>query len=138
MSSGQKLPLAIVAESDEETRFLIRSLLEFLAFDVIEVPDGPQAFDTAIIYQPELILIELKSPEVIGYTAIRQLKKTPDLVNVPIIAMSSKSVRTSEHLAITAGCSAYIEKPIEFDLLESIVENLVSCDRLSAVSLLVH
>ena len=138
MSTSQKLPMAIVAESDEETRFLIRSLLEFLAFDVIEVPNGQQAFENAVIYQPDIILIELKSPVVIGYTAIRRIKKTPDLLKVPIIAISSTSARTSEHLAITAGCSAYVEKPIEFDLLESIVESLVCCDRLSAVSLLVH
>ena len=138
MATTESLPVAIVAESDDETRLLIKSLLEFLGFAVVEAHDGQEAFDSAVSYQPDLILIELKLPVVTGFTAIRRIKKVSDLNNVPIIAMSSRSAKTNEHLALAAGCSAHVAKPIEFDLLESVVEKLVPCDRLSAVSLLVH
>lgn len=138
MPTTESLPVAIVAESDDETRLLIKSLLELLGFAVVEAHDGKEAFESAVCYRPDLILIELKLPVVTGFNTIRRIKKMTDLSNVPIIAMSSRSATTNEHLALAAGCSAHVAKPIEFDLLESVVENLVACDRLTTVSMLVH
>ena len=138
MATSDSLPVAIVAESDDETRLLIKSLLEFLGFAVVEAHDGQEAFESAVCYQPDLILIELKLPVVTGFNAIRRIKKASDLNHVPIIAMSSRAAKTNENLALAAGCSAHVAKPIEFDVLESVVENLVLCDRLTAVSMLVH
>ena len=138
MATSESLPVAIVAESDDETRLLIKSLLEFLGFAVVEAHDGQEAFESAVCYQPDLILIELKLPVVTGFNAIRRIKKASDLNHVPIIAMSSRAAKTNENLALAAGCSAHVAKPIEFDVLESVVENLVLCDRLTAVSMLVH
>ena len=132
------LPVAIVAESDEETRGLIRSLLELLGFAVVAVETGQQVYESALFYQPELILIELKLPVVSGFTAIRRIKKESDLSSIPIIAMSSKNTAANQNLALAAGCSAHVQKPIEFDELESVVEDLVVCERLSLVSFLVH
>jgi two-component system cell cycle response regulator DivK len=138
MSTNECLPVAIVAESDEETRGLIRSLLEFLGFAVVEAHNGQEAYESALCYQPDLILIELKLPIVSGFSAIRRIKKESDLRKVPIIALSSKSTTTNQNLVLAAGCSAHVQKPIEFDRLEAVVENLVPCERLSTVSLLVH
>jgi len=83
-------------------------------------------------------MIELQLPIVSGFGAIRRIKKADDLSNVPIIAISSTNPINNNNLAMAAGCSAHVQKPIEFDRLESLVETLVPCDRLSVVSLLVH
>jgi len=138
MVTNDCLPVALVAESDEETRGLIKALLELLGFAVVELEDGDRAYESAVCYQPDLILIELKLPFVSGFTAIRRIKRELDLSNIPIIAISSRSGSSNHNLALAAGCSAHVQKPIEFDRLESVVENLVSCDRLSMVSFLVH
>ena len=135
---AESLPVAIVAESDDETRGLIRSLLELLGFAVVEAQNGEQVYESALCYQPDLILIELKLPIVTGFAAIRRIKRESDLRCVPIIAISSRNGTANQHLALAAGCSAHVEKPIEFDRLESVVENLVHCDRLSTISFLVH
>ncbi|HKE60583.1 MAG TPA: response regulator [Pyrinomonadaceae bacterium] len=138
MEHSNRLPVAVVAESDEETRGLIRSLLELLGFAVVEALDGRQAFDSAVCYRPDLILIELTLPIVNGFSAIRRIKKQSELCNVPIIAMSAPHPGANGNLALAAGCSAHVAKPIEFDRLEEVVEMLVTCDRLTMVSHLVH
>ena len=56
MATNECLPVAIVAESDEETRGLIRSLLEFLGFAVVEALNGQEVYEFALRYQPDLIL----------------------------------------------------------------------------------
>jgi two-component system, cell cycle response regulator DivK len=132
------LPVAIVAESDEETRGLIRALLELLGFAVIEAETGQQVYESALFYQPDLILIELRLPIVSGFAVIRRIKKKLELSSIPIIAISSKSMTANQNLALAAGCSAHVQKPFEFDELETVVGDLVRCERLSMVSFLVH
>ena len=138
MASAESLPVAIVAESDDETRLLIRSLLELLGFAVVEAQDGREAFESAVCYHPDLILIELRLPIVSGFTTIRRIRKESELKEVPIIAISSRNPTANGNLALAAGCSAHVQKPIEFDQLEAVVENLIPCQRLSMVSMLVH
>jgi two-component system, cell cycle response regulator DivK len=132
------LPVAMVAESDDETRLLIRSLLELLGFAVVEAQNGQEAYESAVCYQPDLILIELKLPVISGFSVVRRIRQESDLSAVPIIALSSRNPTTSGTLALAAGCTAHVQKPIEFDQLESVVENLVHCERLSMISMLVH
>jgi two-component system, cell cycle response regulator DivK len=138
MEFAESLPVAIVAESDDETRLLIRSLLELLGFAVVEAHDGREAFESAVCYQPVLILIELRLPIVSGFSTIRRIRKESDLKEVPIIAISSRNPTANGNLALAAGCSAHVQKPIEFDQLEAVVENLIPCQRLSCVSSLIH
>ncbi len=134
---GDSLPVAIVAESDDETRMLIRSLLELMGFIVIEALDENEVYESAVFYQPELILIELTTPVVSGFSTIRRIKKEAELGKVHIVGISATS-RVNGEIALAAGCSAHVRKPIEFDLLENVVEELIPCERLSMVSLLVH
>jgi len=136
--TSESLPVAIIAESDEETRGLIRSLLELLGFAVVEATDGDDVYESAICYQPDLILMELQLPVVGGFSVVRRIRGQSDLSKVPIIAMSTKPTSASQNLALAAGCTAHLVKPIEFDRLESVVETLVPCERLTAVSFLIH
>ena len=137
-TNTESLPVAIVAESDDETRGLIRSLLELLGFAVVEANDGDDVYQSAVCYQPDLILMEVPPPVAGGFSTVRRIRRESDLSRVPIIAMSTKSTSASQNLAFAAGCTAHLSKPIVFERLESVVETLVPCERLSMVSLLVH
>jgi len=134
-TNSESLPVAILAESDEETRGLIRSLLELLGFAVVEANDSDDIYQSAVCYQPDLILMEVQLPIPGDFSTIRRIRREADLNRVPIIAMSTK---TDQRFALAAGCTAHLPKPIQFEQLESVVETLVPCERLSMVSLLVH
>jgi two-component system, cell cycle response regulator DivK len=138
MSFTERLPVAVLAESDEETRLLIRSLLELLGFVVVDAVNEHAVFEAAMCYQPDLILLELKRPVLDGFNAVRRIKKSTELNEIPIISIASPQAATSKTVALAAGCSAHITKPVEFDHLESVVGNLVRCERLSTVSLMIH
>jgi CheY-like chemotaxis protein len=138
MSFTERLPIALLSESDDETRLLIRSLLELLGFVVVEATNEEATYEAAICYQPDLILLELRLPIAGGFTTVRRIRKETDLSRIPIIAIASPNAATSKTLALAAGCTAHVKKPIEFDRLEAVVETLVPCERLSMVSLMVH
>ena len=131
-------PTILVADSDEDTRYLLRSLLEMKGFQVLEANDGQEAIDTSVSRKPDLLLIQLKLPVVSGFTAIRRIRKYEELRNVPIVAISFNNPSSNRKLALAAGCNAHIENPIEFDLLEDLVDRLLPGDRTALASILVQ
>lgn len=128
----------LIADSDEDSRYLLRSLLELKGFQVLEANDGQQAIDTAVSKRPDLLLVQLKLPVVGGFTAIRRIRKHEELQAVPIIAISFNNPTSNRNLALAAGCNAHIENPIEFDLLELLVDQLLPGDRLPLASVLIQ
>ncbi|CAN5716221.1 response regulator [soil metagenome] len=109
--TDRSISTILVAESDEDARFLLKSLLELKGFRVLEAIDGQEAIDVARRKQPDLLLIQLKLPVVSGFTAISRIKKLAELDDLPIIAISGNSPITNHNLALAAGCDAHVENP---------------------------
>src|SRR5688572_33046540 len=72
-------PTILIADGDEDSRYLLRSLLELKGFHVLEANDGQEAIDTSVSRRPDLLLIQLKLPLVSGFTAIRRIRKHEEL-----------------------------------------------------------
>jgi two-component system, cell cycle response regulator DivK len=134
----ERTPTVLVADSDDETRFLVKSLLEIKGFEVLEANNGQEAIDASVSKRPDLLLIQLKLPVVSGFTAIRRIRKHEELRIVPIIAISFNNPSSNRKLALAAGCNAHLENPIEFDLLEALVDQLLPGDRLELASVLIQ
>jgi len=138
MSWNGLLPTIMVADSDEDERCLMKSVLELKGFRVLEALDGQEAIEIAVRRRPDLLLIQLKLPVVSGFTAIRRIKKHDELKDVPIIAISFNNPTSNHNLALAAGCDAHVENPIEFDLLDALIDRLLPGDRLPLASALIQ
>jgi len=134
----QSLPTIMIADCDEDERCLLRSILELKGFSVLEAADGQQAFNLALQRHPDLMLIELKLPVISGFTLIRRLQKLARLRQTPIIAVSLNKPICHQRLALAAGCAAHLNKPIEFDELDSVIDRLLPRARIALASALVH
>ena len=115
----------LIADRDDYTRDLLRSLLELKGLEVLEAHDGQEAIDIAVDMRPDLMLIQLRLPIVSGFTAIRRIRKHYELRTVPIIAVSVNNPATNRNLALAAGCIAHVEDPNEFYLLDGLIDRLL-------------
>lgn len=138
ISESQSMPTILVADSDDDNRYLLRSLFELKGFHVLMATDGQEAIDTAVRQRPDLVLIQLKLPVVSGFTVIRRMRQCPPLQQVPIIAVSFNNPTANRNVAMAAGCNAHIEDPIEFDVLDEIIDRLLPGERLPLSSLLIQ
>ena len=78
--------------------------------------------------KPDLILLDIQLPGMDGYTVARHLRGDPDVAKTPIVALTSHAMTGDREKAIEAGCSGYIEKPINPDtFLGQIEEHLAGC-----------
>lgn len=134
----QLIPTILVADSDDDNRYLLRSLLELKGFDVLLATNGQEAIDTAVRKRPDLVLIQLKLPLISGFTVIRRMRKCSALQEVPIIAVSLNNPTANRNVAIAAGCNAHLENPIEFDLLDQLLDRLLPGERMQLASVLIQ
>jgi len=110
----------------EDSRFMMRRLLEMSGYDVLEASDGEQAVSMAVEAKPVLILMDLSLPKLDGLAATRQIRQKKGLKRVPIVAVSAHDSPESRTEALEAGCDEYVTKPIDFDNLHAILQRFTS------------
>ena len=120
MKSEKKVFL--VVEDFEDSRFMMRRLLEMAGYQVLEASDGEQAVKIAVDARPSLILMDLSLPKLDGLAATREIRKKRVLRKIPIVAVSAHDSPQTRAEALAAGCNEYVTKPIDFDVLNSVLE----------------
>ncbi len=121
--------LFLLVEDFEDSRFMMRRLLEMAGYAVIEASDGEQAVALAISEQPALILMDLSLPKLDGLAATRQIRLYEEARNTPIVAISAHDSPESRTEALAAGCDEYVTKPIDFDQLGEVLKHFLSAER---------
>jgi two-component system, cell cycle response regulator DivK len=117
--------LFLLVEDFEDSRFMMRSLLELAGYNVVEASDGEQAVALAVQEKPALILMDLSLPKLDGLAATRQIRQCKDLGNTPIVAISAHDSPETRTEALDAGCNEYVTKPIDFDQLGALVKRFL-------------
>ena len=124
----------LVVEDFEDSRFMMRRLLEMAGYEVLEASDGEQAVQMAVEAKPALILMDLSLPKLDGLAATREIRQKKGLKRIPIVAVSAHDSPESRTEALQAGCDEYVTKPIDFDHLHSLLQRFVSQAKPSRVT----
>ncbi len=104
-------------EDNPENRLLVRRILIAAGFKVLEADNAFNALETLRQNKPNLIIMDINLPEIDGYSLTRQIKNTPGMSDVPIIAMTANVMKGDRERTLEAGCDGYIQKPIDVDNL---------------------
>jgi CheY-like chemotaxis protein len=103
----------LIIEDNEQNFYMMRFLLEKNGFAVIGAENGREGIEMAMRHKPLAILLDIQLPEMDGYAVAKELKKQVELVNVPIIAVTSYAMVGDREKILAAGATGYIEKPID-------------------------
>ena len=102
----------LVVEDNENNLYMMKFMLEENGYQVIEAVDGVEGVKLAAIEKPYLILMDMQLPLLDGYEATKQIKANEKIANIPIIAVTSYAMVGDREKTLKAGCTGYIEKPI--------------------------
>jgi len=119
----------LVIEDNEQNLYLITFLLNYHGYDVIQARDGLTAIQVAMETKPDLILLDIQLPEMDGYTVASRFRSESAFADVPIIAVTSYAMVGDRERSIEAGCTGYIEKPIDPDTFIPELEKYLSIRR---------
>lgn len=117
-------PKVLLVEDSEDTRVMMKYLLEMSGYEVIEAVNGEQAVNTAQARLPDLILMDLSLPRMDGLAATRGIRGVSALKSVPIVVVSAHDTADFYAEAVASGCDEYVTKPIDFGRLELLLMRL--------------
>jgi two-component system cell cycle response regulator DivK len=102
---------------------LLTQLLED-DYILIVAKDGAQGVALTEQYHPDLVLMDISLPIMDGYEATRNIRKT--YPSLPIIGLSAHAMQGDTDKAKAAGCSDYLTKPVNEDLLDQKLKQFLS------------
>lgn len=113
-------------EDNHDNRKLVHRVLRAAGINVIGVVDGIEGLAFVEKETPDLILVDMQLPEIDGYTLTARLRKLPQLKDIPIVALTANVLKEDQDRSFAAGCTGFIDKPINVDLLPQQVQSYVS------------
>lgn len=108
---------------------VFRKILRTAGYVVIEAPDAEQGLALARSEKPGLIFLDIVLPGMNGFAALRQLRRDPELQDIPVVMISGNEQATEQFFGTRIGADDFMKKPFSrqevFDRIEHLLdENL--------------
>ena len=116
----------LVIEDNEQNRILMRQILTYHGYDVLEAADGLTGLEMARAHTPALILLDIQMPVMNGFMVIRELRNNPELRKIKVIAVTSFAMKGDREKALQAGFDEYVTKPIDTREFPELVKQVLS------------
>jgi len=104
---------------------LAADVLELASFDVITASSGRESIEKAKQALPDLILMDLRMPEMSGLEAMLELHRHEITCNIPVAVLTASAMKGDEQRLLDSGFSAYLQKPIDPSRFAEQVEALL-------------
>jgi two-component system, OmpR family, alkaline phosphatase synthesis response regulator PhoP len=126
---GENRPIALLVEDNNQSSYLLRSILEREGYTVELARDGRQAQRlVGELEPPALVMLDVMLPYVDGFQLLGLMREKPAWKNVPIVMLTGKSQEKDIVRALDAGANDYIVKPFKLDELRARIKRLVKRD----------
>ena len=116
----------LLVEDSSDVRFLIQQELEWAGHKVYPAPDGVVALEIAKREVPDMIISDIKMPNLDGYQLMQQVRAIPELARIPAIAMTGFGMARDIEQARSAGYSAHLVKPVDIEEMDRLIQRLAS------------
>ncbi len=121
--------IILVVEDNEQNLILVRDILLYHGYEVIEARDGKECLNMARQQMPALILMDIQKPVLDGMSAARIIRNDPLTRNIKLIALTSFAMYGDKERFMEAGFDDYIAKPIDTRKLPGVVRRYVSAPK---------
>lgn len=112
----------LVADDTRQNRALLKDVLMYHGYEVIEAQDGAEAVRLTKERMPALVLMDVQMPVMDGIEAMRALKADPETKHIKIISLSAFAVDMEMGQFRNVGFDDYISKPIDIRKLPALLQ----------------
>jgi two-component system, cell cycle response regulator DivK len=116
----------LVIEDNMANMKLATLLLQKAGHTVLGAMDAETGIGMAHAERPDLILMDVQLPGMDGLAATTLLKQAPDTSVIPIVALTAMAMKEDETKSQSAGCDAYISKPLRYQELFAVIDALLA------------
>jgi two-component system cell cycle response regulator DivK len=112
----------LVVEDNPLNLKLVRDVLSFAGYEVVEAQSGEEGLRVAQETPPDLVLMDLQLPGIDGTETLRRLRKDTLGPHVPVVAVTASAMAEDKASASRAGFDGFVEKPISVRALPGQIE----------------
>jgi two-component system cell cycle response regulator DivK len=104
--------LILIVDDNENNRKLARDVLGFAGFETLEASGGIEGVALAQERNPDLVLMDIRMPDLSGTEALKILREDSRTAEIPIVALTSSTMRGDEQRFLAEGFDGFLAKPI--------------------------
>jgi two-component system cell cycle response regulator DivK len=118
--------LVLIVDDNEKNLRLARDVLRYAGFRTLEAASAGEGLALAVSELPDVILLDIRLPDMDGAEAARRLKDDPRTAGIPVVALTSLAMKGDREWFLGAGFDGYLEKPISVRELPDQVRSFCS------------
>jgi CheY-like chemotaxis protein len=115
----------VVVEDEPTAAEMFAEMMRVIGFEVYQTYSSTPAVSLITKEQPDLVLLDVMMPGVSGLEVVRYMRREPQLVHIPVIILSAKSMPEDIEEGLEAGATLYLTKPVSFKDLELAIEQVL-------------
>jgi DNA-binding response OmpR family regulator len=116
----------LVVEDEVNTAELLRRYFEIVGYSVLNAHGGKEAIDMAQQHQPEVIILDIRLPDIDGYEVCKKLRSDEKTSRIPIVFLTTKDERSDRLEGLRLGADDYLSKPFDVEELRLRVHNIIA------------
>jgi len=119
-------PIVLIVDDNARNRKLARDVLRHAGFEPLEAGTASEAIAAAARHLPDVILMDLRLPDLDGAEAVAVLRAGPRTSGIPVVAMTALPLGDGDDWLIDAGFAGSIAKPIDVETLPDLVRRFAA------------
>lgn len=132
LERGKPMAKILVIEDEETVRDNIWELLDAEGFETLVAENGVLGVELATQEVPDLILCDLRMPELDGYGVLKALRSEQITATIPVLFVTAKASQAELSYGMGLGANAYITKPFSLSELLAVITQVLSAHKSSS------
>jgi CheY-like chemotaxis protein len=112
----------LIIEDEEDAADMFAEMMRVSGYRVFKTSSSTPALTMMTAEKPDVVILDIMMPEISGLDILRQMRKNPELANIPVVVVSAKSMPADIKLGMEAGAFIYLTKPVGFVELKEAIE----------------
>ena len=122
MKERQKTVMII--EDEVDAAELFAEMMRVGGYHVLKMYSSTPAIPMIAREKPDVIILDIMMPDISGLEVLRYMRREPEMIDIPVIVVSAKSLPSDIKNGLEAGASMYLTKPVSFRELKNAVDEL--------------
>jgi two-component system cell cycle response regulator DivK len=114
----------LIVEDNDKNMKLFRDVLSAKGYSTLEATSGEQAVELAVELAPDLVLLDIRLPDIDGVETLGRLRADERTSSIPVLAVTAQAMRGDRERFLAAGFDGYVPKPVDIgELVNTVSEH---------------